>query len=65
MGWLAKLIGRGKRAAGEALDKPTLREEGRHQEEAARAPERAEDYEEKAAEERERAAREKAEQERP
>jgi uncharacterized protein YjbJ (UPF0337 family) len=65
MGWLDKLMGRGKRAAGEALDKPTLREEGHHQEEAARAQERADVYEEKAAEERERAAREKAEQERP
>ena len=65
MGWLDKLIGRGERAAGEALDKPALREEGRHQEEAARAQERADDYEEKAAEERERAAQEKAEQERP
>lgn len=64
MGWLDKLTGRGKRAAGEAMDSPALTEEGRHQEEAGRAEERAAQHEEMAQEERERAAREAAEEER-
>ena len=64
MGFLDKLMGRGKRAAGEAMDSPAMREEGRHQESAAHASERAERHEEMAQAERERAARESAEQER-
>ena len=64
MGWLDKLMGRGKRAAGEAADSPGLREEGRHQEAAGRASERAASHEERAQAERERAAGERAEQER-
>jgi uncharacterized protein YjbJ (UPF0337 family) len=64
MGWLDKLMGRGKRTMGEAVDSPTLREEGRHQETAGRATERATEHEERAQEERERAAEERAEQER-
>ncbi len=65
MGWLDKLMGRGKRTVGEAMDSSSLREEGRHQESAGRAAERAESHEDRAQEERERAARERAEQERP
>lgn len=64
MGWLDKLLGRGKAAAGEAMGSPGMREEGRSQETAARAEERAETHEEMAAEERERAAGERADEER-
>ncbi len=64
MGWLDKLMGRGKRAAGEAADSPRLREEGRHQETAGRAADRAGEHEERAQEERERAATERAEEDR-
>ncbi len=52
MGWLDKILGRGKRAAGEATDSPRLREEGRHQEAAGQATERAAEHEEGAREER-------------
>jgi uncharacterized protein YjbJ (UPF0337 family) len=64
MGWLDKLMGRGKAAAGEATDSPGLRQEGRHQEAAGEASERAEGLEQQAQEARERAAGEHAEQER-
>ncbi|TMJ97421.1 MAG: CsbD family protein [Actinobacteria bacterium] len=64
MGWLDKLMGRGKRTAGEAIDSPTLREEGRHQEAAGEASDRAESYEDLASAERERAAEHKAEEDR-
>lgn len=64
MGFLDKLLGRGKRATGEAMDSPRMREEGRHQEAAGRAAERAEAAEERAEAERERAAGERAEQDR-
>jgi uncharacterized protein YjbJ (UPF0337 family) len=64
MGWLDKLLGRGKSAAGEAAGDTRMREEGRHQEAAGRAGERAESAEDRAQAERERAAAEKAEQER-
>jgi uncharacterized protein YjbJ (UPF0337 family) len=64
MGWLDKILGRGKRAAGEATDSPRLREEGRHQEAAGQATERAAEHEERAREERERAVEERAEQDR-
>jgi uncharacterized protein YjbJ (UPF0337 family) len=62
MGWLDKLLGRGKRTAGEATGSPTVREEGVHQEAAARASERAEAHEEMAASERETAAEHRAEE---
>ena len=64
MGWLDKLMGRGKRAAGEATDSPRLRDEGRHQEAAERAGERADSLAESARAEREREAGERAEQDR-
>jgi uncharacterized protein YjbJ (UPF0337 family) len=64
MGFLDKIMGRGKRAAGEAMDSPRMREEGRHQEAAGEATERARDAEEQAQEARERAAEERAEQDR-
>jgi uncharacterized protein YjbJ (UPF0337 family) len=65
MGFLDKLMGRGKRAAGEAADSPALREEGRHQEAAGHASDAAAAHEEQAQEMRDRAAEERAEQERP
>jgi uncharacterized protein YjbJ (UPF0337 family) len=64
MGFLDKLMGRGKRTAGEAMDSPSLREEGRHQEAAGEATDRAERAEDRAQAERDRAASERAEQER-
>jgi uncharacterized protein YjbJ (UPF0337 family) len=65
MGWLDKLLGRGKRAAGEAMDSPAMREEGRHQEAAARAEDTAQRHEELAQEAREREAQERTESDRP
>jgi uncharacterized protein YjbJ (UPF0337 family) len=65
MSWLDKLLGRGKRAAGEATDSPAMREEGRHQEAAARAEDTAQRHEELAQEAREREAQERAESDRP
>jgi uncharacterized protein YjbJ (UPF0337 family) len=60
MGWLDKLRGRGKRTAGEAMDSPSMREEGRHEEAAGAAEDRVEQHEEMAQEEREREASERA-----
>lgn len=65
MSWLDKLLGRGKRTAGEAMDSPAMREEGRHQEAAGRAEDTANQHEELAQEAREREARERADSERP
>jgi uncharacterized protein YjbJ (UPF0337 family) len=64
MGWLDKILGRTKSTAGEAAGSPSMREEGRAQEAAARAEDRAEQHEEVAQEERERAAAERADEER-
>jgi uncharacterized protein YjbJ (UPF0337 family) len=64
MGWLDKLMGRGKRTAGEAMDSPSMREEGRHQEAAGAAEERAATHEEMAREARETETRERTEEER-
>ena len=44
MGWLDKLLGRAKATTGEATESAGLREEGRAQESAARAEERAETH---------------------
>jgi uncharacterized protein YjbJ (UPF0337 family) len=64
MGFLDKLLGRGKRTLGEATDNPRLREEGRHEEAAGEAKDRAETHEELARDERERALREEEEKDR-
>jgi uncharacterized protein YjbJ (UPF0337 family) len=64
MSWLDKIMGRGKRAAGEAMDSPSMREEGRHQEAAGRAEETAEKHEDMAQEAREAEAADRAEQDR-
>ncbi|HEX6679119.1 MAG TPA: hypothetical protein VF063_00595 [Gaiellaceae bacterium] len=65
MGFLDKLLGRGKKAAGDVTGDSSLRTEGVHQEQAAQAEERAETYEERAQEERTEAAEHKAEQDQP
>ena len=41
MGWLDKLMGRSKETVGTATDSPAMREEGRHQEAAGQAEDRA------------------------
>jgi len=64
MSWLDKIMGRGKRTAGEAMDSPAMREEGRHQEAAGKAEDRAERHEGMAQEAREAEAAERAEQDR-
>jgi uncharacterized protein YjbJ (UPF0337 family) len=63
MGWLDKLLGRGKKAAGDVTGDSSLRSEGEHQEQAAAATERADQYEGLAHEERKEAATEEARQE--
>jgi uncharacterized protein YjbJ (UPF0337 family) len=56
MGLLDKLLGRGKKAAGDVTGDASLRREGAHQESEANAADRASKHEEMAQEERERAA---------
>lgn len=62
MGLLDRLMGRGKKAAGDLMNDQELRREGTHQEAAGAAKDRASLHEEQAAEERQRAAEHKAEQ---
>ena len=62
MGFLDKLLGRGKKAAGDVTGDTSMQQEGVHQEQAAMAEERAETHEEAAQAERTEAAEEKAEQ---
>lgn len=63
MGLLDRLLGRGKKAAGDLIDDRGLRREGQHQEAEADAEERADRAEELALEERRRAAEHRAERE--
>ena len=63
MGFLDKLLGRGKKAVGDITDDASLHQEGVHQEQEAAAQERAEHHEELAQEERESAAEHHAERE--
>jgi uncharacterized protein YjbJ (UPF0337 family) len=56
MGFLDRLLGRGKKAAAELTGDARLRQEGQHQEQEAAAEERAAEHEELAQDERERAA---------
>jgi uncharacterized protein YjbJ (UPF0337 family) len=63
MGFLDKLLGRGKKAAGDLVDDPKLRREGAHQEAEGAAEDRAASAEERAQEERERAAEHHAKRE--
>ncbi len=52
MGWLDKLLGRTKKAAGDVTGDSSMRREGMHQEQAGMAEERAESHEEAAVEAR-------------
>lgn len=61
MGLLDRLMGRGKKAAGDVMNDPELRREGTHQEAEGTAEDRAEQAEREAAEERTRAAEHRAE----
>jgi uncharacterized protein YjbJ (UPF0337 family) len=63
MGFLDKLLGRGKKAAGDMMGDSSMRREGAAQERATGAEERAEHYEESAQEQRDRAAQARADQE--
>ncbi len=61
MGFLDKLLGRTKKAAGDVTGDSSMRSEGMHQEQEAMAQDRAATAEQKAQEERERAAEHRAE----
>jgi uncharacterized protein YjbJ (UPF0337 family) len=61
MGLLDRLLGRGKKAAGDLIDDAELRREGEHQAREGIAEERAEHLEEQAQAEREAAAEHHAE----
>jgi uncharacterized protein YjbJ (UPF0337 family) len=63
MGWLDKILGRGKKAAGDMMGDSSMRQEGAAQEREAMAEERADMHEEAAMESREEAAEQKAERE--
>jgi uncharacterized protein YjbJ (UPF0337 family) len=63
MGFLDKLLGRGKQAAGDITGDASLKKEGVHQEQEAAAQDRAEHHEELAQDERETAAEHHAERE--
>jgi uncharacterized protein YjbJ (UPF0337 family) len=56
MSLLDRLLGRGKKAAGDVVGDASLRREGMHQEQEANAEDRATRHEDLAQEERERAA---------
>lgn len=62
MGFLDKLLGRGKKAAGDVVGDSSLRREGMHQEQAGLASDRAAAHEQAAQEERVEAAEQKAQQ---
>jgi uncharacterized protein YjbJ (UPF0337 family) len=61
MGWLDKLLGRGKKTAGDITGDSSMRREGMHQEQEGMAKERAESAEQMAQAERERAAEHRSE----
>ncbi len=56
MGFLDRLLGRGKKAVGDLANDQELRRKGAHQEQAGAAEDRAELHETRAQEERQRAA---------
>ena len=60
MGLLDKLLGRGKKAAGDLTGDASLRREGMHQEREGMAEDRASQHEQMAQENREQAAQERA-----
>jgi uncharacterized protein YjbJ (UPF0337 family) len=61
MSWLDKLLGRGKKAAGDITGDSSMKHEGMHQEQEGMASERADSAEQVAQEEREKAAEHRAE----
>jgi uncharacterized protein YjbJ (UPF0337 family) len=61
MGFMDKLLGRGKKAAGDMTGDSSMRAEGMHQEQEGMAEDRAASAEQMAQEERERAAEHRAE----
>jgi len=65
MGFLDKLLGRGKKAAGDLMDDRRMRREGAHQEQEGVAEDRAASAEATAQAERERAAEHRAERSDP
>jgi uncharacterized protein YjbJ (UPF0337 family) len=64
-GFLDRLLGRGKKAAGDVANDPELRSEGAHQESEGMAESRAERAEDMAQEARMDAAEHRAEREEP
>ena len=62
MSFLDKLLGRGKKAAGDITGDESLRKDGVHQEQAGMAEERAEAAEERAQAARDEAAEHRAQQ---
>ncbi len=63
MGLLDKILGRGKKAAGDVMGDSSMRREGAAQEREANAQERAEQHEELATEQRQQAAEARVERE--
>ena len=63
MGLMDRLLGRGKKAAGELVNDPQLKREGAHQEKEGMAEDRASLHEEKAQDARETAAEHHVERE--
>jgi uncharacterized protein YjbJ (UPF0337 family) len=61
MGFLDRLLGRGKKTAGEMTGDSSMKSEGMHQEQQGMAEDRAETAEEMAQAEREKAAEHQAE----
>jgi uncharacterized protein YjbJ (UPF0337 family) len=64
-GFLDRLLGRGKKAAGDMADKPEMRREGMHQEAEGAAESRADQAEDMAQEARTDAAEHRAERDQP
>ena len=64
MGLLDKLLGRGKKAAGDLTGDASMRREGAAQERAGAAQDRAQQHEQMAQEQRDQAAQARTEQER-
>ena len=63
MGWLDRILGRGKKAAGDVMGDASLQREGGHQEAEGDAEQNAARAEQLAREERERAAEHRVERE--
>jgi uncharacterized protein YjbJ (UPF0337 family) len=64
-GFLDRLLGRGKKAAGDMADDPEMRREGMHQEAEGAAESRADQAEDMAQEARTDAAEHRAERDQP